>query len=64
VDRGRQSTETIALLFCYKIQYPKTFFLLRGNHETEAINNAFGFRDELNRRYPNSRLWTAFNVSQ
>jgi len=63
VDRGRQSIETIALLFCYKVKYPKTFFLLRGNHETEAINSFFGFRDEANRRYPHSCLWTAFNTA-
>ena len=33
VDRAKQSIETIALLLCYKIKYPETFFLLRCNHE-------------------------------
>lgn len=38
VDRGKQSLETILLLMCYKIKYPETFFLLRGNHECASIN--------------------------
>mmetsp|Transcript_2460 Transcript_2460/g.2989 ORF Transcript_2460/g.2989 Transcript_2460/m.2989 type:complete len:127 (+) Transcript_2460:36-416(+) len=30
VDRGKQSVETIILLFAYKVKFPENFFLLRG----------------------------------
>lgn len=33
---GGNSLETICLLLCYKVKYPKTFFMLRGNHEEPA----------------------------
>ena len=43
VDRGKQSIECICLLLCYKIKYDENFFLLRGNHESGAINRIYGF---------------------
>jgi serine/threonine-protein phosphatase PP1 catalytic subunit len=46
VDRGRQSIETICLLFAFKIKYPEKFFLLRGNHECESISRIYGFFEE------------------
>uniref|UniRef100_A0A8R1EM07 SER_THR_PHOSPHATASE domain-containing protein n=1 Tax=Caenorhabditis japonica TaxID=281687 RepID=A0A8R1EM07_CAEJA len=33
-------------MFALKIVFPTEFVLLRGNHETKEINNAYGFKDE------------------
>lgn len=59
VDRGKQSLETILLLLCYKLKYPETFFLLRGNHECANISRIYGFHDECKRR-STIKVWKTF----
>jgi serine/threonine-protein phosphatase PP1 catalytic subunit len=59
VDRGIQSLETICLLLVFKIKYPNNFFLLRGNHESAALNRIFGFYDECVRQF-DAQIWKTF----
>ncbi|TYZ57873.1 hypothetical protein PybrP1_010273 [[Pythium] brassicae (nom. inval.)] len=42
--------ETTCLLLAYKLKYPATFNILRGNHECASINRIYGFYDDK-RRY-------------
>jgi|EP00927_Polykrikos_kofoidii_P030328 serine/threonine-protein phosphatase PP1 catalytic subunit len=59
VDRGKQSLETITLMFAYKCKFPENFFQLRGNHECASITRIYGFYDECKRRY-NIKTWKQF----
>ena len=60
VDRGRNSIETLAYLLVMKCKYPRTFFLLRGNHETPEICRLYGFYNECCLNYTPD-LWNKFN---
>eukprot|EP00466_Bigelowiella_natans_P016645 jgi/Bigna1/92394/estExt_fgenesh1_pm.C_190028 len=51
VDRGCFSTECVMLLLSMKITYPKSFFMLRGNHECRQLSAFFNFKDECLYKY-------------
>jgi len=62
VDRGSWSTEVALLLYAYTWMYPKTFFLNRGNHETDDMNRMYGFEGECRYKY-NERVYKLFSES-
>ncbi|TPX39726.1 hypothetical protein SeMB42_g05524 [Synchytrium endobioticum] len=51
VDRGSFSVECIITLLAFKVLYPNSFFLSRGNHETDDMNKVYGFEGEVKQKY-------------
>ncbi|EFR00729.1 serine/threonine-protein phosphatase 5 [Nannizzia gypsea CBS 118893] len=62
VDRGSWSCEIALLLYAYKWMRPNSFFLNRGNHETDDMNRAYGFEGECKAKY-SERLFKVFSES-
>ncbi|KAI9710390.1 MAG: hypothetical protein M1828_002178 [Chrysothrix sp. TS-e1954] len=62
VDRGSWSTEIALLLYSYKWLHPSTFFLNRGNHETDDMNRLYGFEGECKHKY-SERVFKMFSES-
>ena len=59
VDRGKRAVELLFLLFLLKIKFPDKIYLIRGNHETESVSSAYGFYDEVSKKY-NGQLFYTF----
>lgn len=60
VDRGHFNVETISLLACLKLRYPNRITLLRGNHETRAVTQVYGFYNECIAKYGSPNVWMFF----
>jgi diadenosine tetraphosphatase ApaH/serine/threonine PP2A family protein phosphatase len=65
VDRGDYGLECICYLLSMKVLAPKTFYLLRGNHELRSIQQAFTFFREVGEKFRNQQLgvnvWETLN---
>jgi serine/threonine-protein phosphatase 2B catalytic subunit len=59
VDRGIFGLECMMLLIAIKINYPKKFVLLRGNHESRNMTESFTFREEVVTRF-DTQVYDAF----
>lgn len=60
VDRGPKSVEVIMLLCIFKIKYPDSFYMIRGNHESMSITQIYGFEREMQVKYRSDTLYKEF----
>lgn len=60
VDRGAHSVEVITLLVLLKIKYPKRITMIRGNHETKATSQTYGFYVECKNKFGGPEAWEYF----
>ena len=54
VDRGAHGVEVALILLAWKMVFPTSVFINRGNHESRTINSVFGFRKEVVAKYANN----------
>jgi serine/threonine-protein phosphatase PP1 catalytic subunit len=66
VDRGPKQLECLILMLSLKILNPNKFFILKGNHETFEMNQAYGFFHYFLGRFKNpnkfNEILAVYNV--
>ena len=62
VDRGAYSVECLLTLCALKVALPQSFFVSRGNHESETVNRVHGFYEECTRKYQCHQFFSMANV--
>ncbi len=54
VDRGQFQLECLLFILSLKLLKPKTYYLLRGNHETLQMNKYYGFHEIFMQKFARS----------
>lgn len=54
------SVECVLLIYAIKLNYPKTVFLLRGNHECRQMTAFFNFRTEVLTKFEDEETYDLF----
>jgi diadenosine tetraphosphatase ApaH/serine/threonine PP2A family protein phosphatase len=49
--------EVLIYLLCLKIQFPSQVYLLRGNHETQAVTRTYGFYEECCTKFKDPTIY-------
>jgi protein phosphatase len=60
VDRGEFSLETATLIFLMKVLWPTDVFIIRGNHEFEALCSRCGFLSQILQVYSHHHVFQVF----
>jgi diadenosine tetraphosphatase ApaH/serine/threonine PP2A family protein phosphatase len=61
VDRGYFSFETFAFLAFLKVKFPDKIYLLRGSHESRALNRTYGLYSDCEILYGHAGMWATIN---
>jgi protein phosphatase len=60
VDRGPFGVEVMLLLLAFKLAFPESVHLNRGNHEDFQINQKYGFCDEVLQKFGSGHMFAQF----